>query len=430
MKLKNILGQIDLCREESISLQNRFKKLGILNTKTDTYLPSDTQELFELWKEFILLFLKFQKILKKTYYRRLFIFKDYNNLILYRFVLIEYFSLIMKLNLLFWNHEVYIREALKGEFKNNYGYFAKFIYRPNFLQLIHTPRLLLFPFSDRILPKVRKKYLVPSLKIDAKKRVFSDYKNLYFYIKSWKDKILLLWSKLFSTIISKIRFSRRKQSLITQENLKKYLKIAKQGDILLTRWNWNATNIFIPGFWKHMVLFLWKWEELEKKYKIKKLNSNSYYVIESVADGIYIKPIEDIIEKTDYLWVARCLFSNEKMERSIKKALWYIWKSYDYNFNFYSEKALVCSELVLKSYLPKSKTDQGIEIKLNHVAGSLTFPPNNFIDLLIEENKKEIHSLIPIFFIDSLEKTWKNFIVEPEKLLESGFRSRWSFFQD
>ena len=33
-------------------------------------------------------------------------------------------------------------------------------------------------------------------------------------------------------------------------------KQLKPGDILLTRGNWNATNLSIPGFWKHMAMYI------------------------------------------------------------------------------------------------------------------------------------------------------------------------------
>jgi hypothetical protein len=176
-------------------------------------------------------------------------------------------------------------------------------------------------------------------------------------------------------------------------------------------------------------LYIGTGEYLKQTFDIKDLNKHNHYVIEATWEGIDIRNISEIIAHTDYLWVSRSIFSEDKIKRVIAKALSYRWKTYDYIFHFYSETSVVCSELVLKSYLPESEVDQGLHISLEHIAGSLTFPPNNFVWLLQEESLKKVPLIQPVFFIDSIEKTGENYISKPEQLLETGVRSRWSFFQ-
>ncbi|MDQ7023015.1 MAG: hypothetical protein Q9M97_05815 [Candidatus Gracilibacteria bacterium] len=67
---------------------------------------------------------------------------------------------------------------------------------------------------------------------------------------------------------------------------------------------------------------------------------------------------------------------------------------------------------------------EGIEIELENIGISLTYPPNNFIDIL-KEGKQNIK---PIFFIDSIEKIGENFISTKKEFIKSRKRSRSSLF--
>jgi hypothetical protein len=82
----------------------------------------------------------------------------------------------------------------------------------------------------------------------------------------------------------------------------------------------------------------------------------------------------------------------------------------------------------MKSYAKQNPKDVGIEIQLQNIGSGLVFPPNNFMDVLVQEQNQEKPSIEAIFFIDSLEKKGENFISTPEKLLESRKRSRLSIF--
>ncbi len=178
-----------------------------------------------------------------------------------------------------------------------------------------------------------------------------------------------------------------------------------------------------------MSMYLGTGKYLKKNYPkkyIKHLRESSHYIIEATGEGIQIVDFQSLVQKNDYLWVSRTTFPKEKIHRTIKNSFNYIGSQYDFIFNFYSDKKLVCSELVMKSYAKEFPDDYGIEIYLEHVGSWLVFPPNNFIKLLIDQHGKKKAYLKPVIFIDSKEKTWENFIATQKDFLNSWKRSRLS----
>ena len=181
-----------------------------------------------------------------------------------------------------------------------------------------------------------------------------------------------------------------------------------------------------------MSLYLWTGKYLKNNFynQIETLNlkESTHYIIEATADWVQIKSIWELLWHNDYLWVSRTNFTKEKIQRSIKKALLLQWTPYDFLFNYYSDKNLVCSELILKSYSKDTKEDTSIEIELQEIWFWVTFPPHNFMKILLKEQKKQYPNIVPVFFIDSEEKTWRNFISTTEKFLQTIHRPRFSIF--
>ena len=349
-------------------------------------------------------------------------------MILQRYLLRFYFHALQELLINFWKHERFIRQLLNENTKNNYSRFSSFVYKPKHINSYNIPSILLEPYKLIVDKKVVKYINVDTFISNPLDRIRTDSSNLYFHCKKTTDKWIFECMKIFWNFISRIRFTKRTQGLISDKNLQKYLDIAKPADILLTRGNWNATNVSIPGFWKHMSLYMWTGKYLSEKFWYKKLDKKTHYIIESTSDWVILKPIEELSQHNDYLGVIRSDFSSNKSERILQKALNQIGKWYDYIFNFYSDTSLVCSELVLKSYAKEHKDDEWLNIKLENIGMWVTFPPNNILKILNKHKEKKSHKIYPCFFIDSIEKTHKNFVNTDSEFLQSWTRSRFSFF--
>jgi hypothetical protein len=428
MDYKKTIFQIKFLEEKQEWLFNELKNHSIFDTKNNNYTDKDKKDFLLLWGEYVILFKNIEKLIKKNKYRKFIIFKNYSKLVLQRYLLRFYFHILQQLLIHFWNNERFIRQLLKENTTDNYGRFSSFVYKPKYINIYNIPSLFLKPYKIILNKNIIEYIKVSKFISDPLSRVRTDSSNLYFHCKHTTDKWIFKLMKVIWNFISHIRFSKRKTGLITDKNLNKYLELAQPWDILLTRWNWNATNISIPGFWKHMSLYMWTWKYLSEKFWYKKLENKKHYIIESTAEWVILKLIQELTQHNDYLWVIRSNFSLDKRKRIIKKAWEQIWKGYDYIFNFHSDSSLVCSELVLKSYSKDDKNDEGFNIKLENIGMWVTFPPNNILKILNKQQLNKKPKIYPYFFIYSIEKTHKNFINSSWALLNSGHRSRFSFF--
>ena len=280
---------------------------------------------------------------------------------------------------------------MNENFKKDFWVFAKYIYLPKHIYTINTANLFIKSFKLFIESKVYNVLDSKIFNIDLNNRFLTDYYNVHHYFKFRFDSFLYFVLKYIGTFIARIRFTPRNYWLIKNKNLEKYLLMSKPWDILLTRWNWNASNITIPGFWKHMTMYIWTWKYLIQNYNnkhLKKLDKNKHYIVEAKWDGIKVVEFNELVSRNDYLWVSRTSFSDEKIKRTIGQSLNHVGKNYDFRFNYHSDSNLVCSELVLKSYAKEFSDDEWIDITLENLWLSLSFPPNNFIKLLKKEKKK------------------------------------------
>lgn len=430
MHYKKIYKKIFQIEKEYKILKSDLDKEPLLNSKINHYLKDDKEQFKIFWKRYIKFFDKLKKLLKASKYRNFFFFINYNKLVLNKYLVHFYFNAILDLLKSFWKHEVFIRVFLDENFLKDYWVYAKYIYLPKYINVINTPRIFIKPFKDFIDKEIYK-LLDDIIDLNINRTINADYNNLFFWIKYRVDKLIFIISKYIWNFISRTRFTTRKHPLVTKTNLSKYVEIAEPWDILLTRWNWNASNISIPWFWKHMAMYIWTWRYLKKHFKwyyIDELQDESNYIIEATWKWIDIVEIHEFASHIDYLWVARTTFSKEKIKRTINNALLNLWKGYDFIFNFYSDKKLVCTALILKSYAKENRKDEWIDIELEKIGISLTYPPNNFINKLIEENQKKSPLIEWVFFIDSIEKTWENFVSSVPELLKSWDRPKLSIF--
>lgn len=430
MNYKNIYKKVKLLEDEYSSLKKEMDKQKIFSSEKNLYLKKDKEKLKEIWEKYIILFKSIKKLLLFSHYKSFLFSIDYNKLILKKYILHFYFRILIDLLKSFWKHEDFVRVFLDENFIKDYWYFAKYLYRAKNIYFLNIPKVFIYTFSNKVNKDIYD--LVDWLEeIDSLARIKTDYNNFFYYIKYRIDKLLFWLSKHIGFFISHTKFSTRKSWLVKKENIKKYLEIAKSWDIFLSRWNWNASNISIPGFWKHMAMYLGKWDYLKQNFKwnfLKRLDDEKYYIIEATWEWVTISDIFDFAWHIDYLGVSRTTFSKEKIKRSLKNVLSHFGKWYDHIFNFYSDKRMVCSALVLKSYAKEYKKDEGISIELEKIWISLTYPPNSFISKLQEDKKSENREVEWIFFIDSIEKTWENFVSNVNELLKTWKRAKFSMF--
>lgn len=232
------------------------------------------------------------------------------------------------------------------------------------------------------------------------------------------------------------RVHRQGKPLITRDQVFKVMEKMEPGDIIVARQNWFLSNIGLPGFWPHAELYVgtpelvsayfdtdtevqaWlatqpgkpktlaehlsrafpaKWSQ----YTGKDEHGDPIRIIEAISEGVSFTGPEHGM-RVDYMGVMRPRLSKKDKAQAIVRAFTYQGRPYDFNFDFFSDQTLVCTELVYKSYAP-SKDVKGIQIDLVDVAGRRTLPANAIVKLFDQEYDKPERQLDFVAFLDGRE---------------------------
>ena len=259
------------------------------------------------------------------------------------------------------------------------------------------------------------------------------------------------------------RVRRVGQPLISREQALSLLERMEPGDILVARQNWYLSNIGLPGFWPHAELFLgtpaqlrayldddaevkaWvatlpgeqgsftqhlartfpaKWAE----YTGQDAHGEPIRILESISEGVSFTGLEHGM-RVDYLGVMRPRLSRLEKARAIVRAFTFQGRPYDFDFDFFSDQTLVCTELVWKSYAPASDMT-GLRIPLVSVAGRRTLPANELVRLFDAEYGREDRQLDFVAFLDGREAEGDAKEADADAFRYSYRRAKWDIAQE
>ena len=279
-------------------------------------------------------------------------------------------------------------------------------------------------------------------------------------IKILRDTAFTAWFPVqrgVSNLMSEIRFRRGDDFLISSKQIKKMIPELEPGDILLQRREWCMTNIGLPGFWTHAALYVgtpdervrffgdspqvkeWltsmgkqydSFEELLAKafpktylHSIKTDKDHHHYrVIEAIGEGVVFTSLEHSAD-ADSMVVLRPVLSQKTKAMAIFRAFNFSGRPYDFNFDFLTDSALVCSELVYKAYLPAGQ-EEGLFLPLTEMVGRKVLSPNN-IARLFDEQFDQAPQLDFVMFFDGDEKKEKSVRADLETFRKSWERPKW-----
>jgi hypothetical protein len=277
----------------------------------------------------------------------------------------------------------------------------------------------------------------------AKTEVFLKNKK-----RSWEVKRRYLsfrFKNIFKNIIKKVSIwlgdtkIRRRSSdyyngktLINLEQAKNFEHKLVPGDMMISRTNWFLSNAFLPGFWPHSFLYIGNFEKLQKfsrqseikefyQNKCKDLNlecddflsylsvhfrtKNAYenyllatdkgfdkVLIEATSEGVHFSSIRHTF-LNDFIAAMRPQVSKLAKAQAIEEAFSFYALPYDFDFDFDTHNALVCSELVAKSYMEFNgkkglvfdySRDEGTY--LEEYLGRYSLPVIGFVQKMYDEN--------------------------------------------
>jgi hypothetical protein len=251
-----------------------------------------------------------------------------------------------------------------------------------------------------------------------------------------------------------LRVRRIGQALITEAQIRQLRPQLEPGDLLLQRREWYLTNAGIPGFWTHAALYVGDREERESFFDDPEVrrwtgsvgqpsfeallrarhpeawkesqqaeDGHPPRVLEAVAEGVTFTSLEHSAH-ADSIAVLRPRLSKRERAKALLRAFGYAGRPYDYDFDFATDAALVCSELVYKVYQPGTGT-RGLELPLSSVAGRLMLTPNEIARRYGSPREGGEPQLDFVLMLDGSERADVAHPVSEEVFATSWSRPKW-----
>jgi hypothetical protein len=206
--------------------------------------------------------------------------------------------------------------------------------------------------------------------------------------------------------------------LITPEQRAELKPRLRPGDILLERREWYLSNIGLPGFWPHAALYIgtpeerraWFNDELTRKWvRTQGISTGEFEdlliaqhpdvyrqslvpmadgvvrIIEAMSEGVVFTSFEHSTA-CDSLAVLRPRVINPARARAILRAFAMHGRPYDFDFDFLTDSAIVCTELVCKAYEPDGTTGpRGLRFPRIEMLGRQVTPANEMVRVFDQE---------------------------------------------
>ncbi len=243
--------------------------------------------------------------------------------------------------------------------------------------------------------------------------------------------------------------------LISEAQLDEAIKRSEPGDVIVERRNWYLSNIGLPGFWPHAALWVGSPEELQAwaadpeieaafERPLSLYLSNRYpkawaayvkaahdghphRIVEAVSEGVVFSTAQESV-RADYVAAMRPMRSKVERARAIEKAFSYYGRPYDFDFDFYTDSSLVCSELVFKSYEPREGFT-GLKLGLEKMVGRMTLGPNSIVRTFDEQAGTADAQLSFVWFLDGHERTHDASFADEAAFRASWRRPKWDIVQ-
>ena len=257
-----------------------------------------------------------------------------------------------------------------------------------------------------------------------------------------------------------VRVRRPGLYLISAEQVEEIRPRLRPGDILLQRREWYLSNLGLPGFWTHVALYVGTAEERQAYFSdddvaawVRRQGEDTgdleallaarhpqFYrsgltrteegrlprVIEAIGEGVTFTSLEQSAGG-DSLAVLRPRLPREAIARAIVQAFRYGGRPYDFNFDFLTDSALVCSELVYKVYEPSPEL-AGLQFSLVDVMGRALLPPNDMARQFDVRFGTAEQQTDLVLFLDGLEWTGSAREAGLDDFRRSWRRPKWHIF--
>jgi hypothetical protein len=258
------------------------------------------------------------------------------------------------------------------------------------------------------------------------------------------------------------RVARKGRSLISDAQIVILAKKLEPGDVMLERREWFLSNIGLPGYWPHTAMYIgtaamrrryfddddvraWvraqgradgdfetlladKYPSAYASFAKKQPDGHFPRVIEAMSPGVIFTTIEHSAS-ADSLAVLRPRTGKRDKAIAIARAFHYAGRPYDFDFDFETDAALVCSELVYRAYEHGSE-NHGVQFPLIKVLGRSTLPPNEIARDFDEKFGTPDQQFDLVAFLDGHERQQVARSASVDDFRSSWRRPKWHILEE
>lgn len=171
---------------------------------------------------------------------------------------------------------------------------------------------------------------------------------------------------------------------VTPEIQQQLADILQPGDVLISRHDDAASNLFLPGYWIHASLHIGSETAKRELGVILPQDKDARWVdpirvLEARKDGVLFRPLHDTLS-VDAVAVIRPRLAREHLGKALTQAVAHEGKLYDFEFDFFRSDRLVCTEVAYRAFHGVG----GMEFHLRHRAGRPTLAAEDLLDMALE----------------------------------------------
>jgi len=247
------------------------------------------------------------------------------------------------------------------------------------------------------------------------------------------------------------------RALISAAQLEAITPRLEPGDILLVRRNSYLSDIGLPGYWPHAALYVGTPEERRRLFVdpetqawvrtqgqpdgavealLRAAHVDAYTqhlaldagrprrVLEAISEGVVFHSLEHLT--ADSLAVLRPRLTRTERAAALVRAFGYAGRPYDFDFDFRTDAAIVCTELVYKAYEPVAGF-RGVAWSVPQILGRPVIPANEFARQFDAAFGTPAQQLDLIVFLDGQERAGVAIERSVEAFRESWRRPKWQF---
>lgn len=163
--------------------------------------------------------------------------------------------------------------------------------------------------------------------------------------------------------------------------------LLRPGDVIVCRKEHAVTNYFLPGYWKHVALYLGTAADLRRlgiaehehvrprwSQLLSEKRRPAERVLESMKDGVRIRGVDSALG-CDAVVAIRPRLDSQDVAAALARGMFHEGKPYDFDFDFTRADRLVCTEVVYRSYDGVGQ----ISFELTRRAGRLTLSAEDLV---------------------------------------------------